>query len=244
MSSGGRRRGPARWFLEGDSWPEELDWGSIEPGQLEIVGDNLAGTNARRIGPFLERYGSLISHLSLESRYLGQEARIDLSVLDLAKLCPNLTRLWLQGVVVSNQVWMAPKLMKLHLQECTITTPDDLRLGEDISGPGVALEEVALYQCHWPAGSLHWGAYSGLRDFDYRLDDTAENAFPQRFTFRDCGELSKLTVQIMNTFELGLSGRMPQLEVVRLDAGESHDSVLQTDELQDCTFDAICRYYC
>ena len=239
-----RRGGPIHWFIEGETWPEEPVWGDIEPGKLEVIGDNLAGTAARRMGPFLERYGSLISNLSLESRYLGPEARIDLSVLNLAKLCPNLTRLWMQGVTVSSSVFGPAKLEKLHLQECGISGSDALRLGDSQHGAAVNLEEVALYQCNLATPSLSWGPFSGLRDFDYRLDDPSENRYPANFHFADCGELSKLTLDIKGDFSLSLAGIMPQLAEVRLDAGPQHQAQLLAENLRQCTFNLVRKHYC
>jgi len=238
---GGRRGGPARWYLEGDTWPEELAWGDLEPGRLEIAGDNLAGTNARRLGPFLERHGALVSHLSLESRYLGEEARIDLSAIDLVKHCPHVTRLWLQGFRVTTRVFALPQLTQLHLSDCTVVGASVPPLGDVPGGPGSRLEETAFFRCRFEASELTWGPHAGLRELECRGE---AEAWPPTATFDGCRDLVKLTLDLDAAFKVCLRGSMPHLSSVRLHAGRGREAGLDHAALRDCSFDLIRTVHC
>ncbi len=241
MSAPGHRRGgKTRFYLEGDVWPAELAWHELEPGSLELMGDNLAGANLRRLPPWLERHGTLLDRLALESRYLGREARLDLAGFDWPRHCPNLRRLWLQGFGLDGSVFAPPRLEQLHLQECHLSAATAIALALEPCTAGAALQELTLHQCELQSG-LAVGTNAELRSFDLRGDGPS---LATHFSFIGCSQLRRLAVEYHGPGRVTLAGAMPQLAEVRLDGGPQGQLALDLDALRDCRFDLIRRHYC
>lgn len=239
-SPGQRRGGKARFYLEGDSWPEELAWDELEPGSLELMGDNLAAAIMTRLKPWLERHGALLERLALESRYLGRETRLDLIAFDWSRHCPNLRRLWLRGFGLGAGVFEPPRLEQLHLQECHLTASAPIALAQTAGAAGSSLQDLTLHQCALSPG-LRVGAQAELRSFDMRADEpTAELALD----FADCSQLRRLALEFHGPARLTLGGAMSQLAELRLDPGPNGALELDLSALRDCRFDLIRRHYC
>lgn len=241
MSAPGQRRGgKARFYLEGDAWPTELAWHELEPGTLELMGDNLAGVNLTRLRPFLERHGALLERLALECRYLGRDARLELAGFDWSHHCPNLRRLWLCGFGLETSVFAPPRLEQLHLQECHLLASAAIALADTPSDPGAALQDLTLHQCDLPC-ALSLGAGAELRSFDLRSDGPGS---ANQFHFAGCGQLRRIAIECGGQGQVILSGAMSQLTEVRLDGGAQGELDLELDDLRDCRFDLIRRHYC
>ncbi len=239
-SPGQRRGGKARFYLEGESWPEELAWHELEPGSLELMGDNLARAIMPRLRTWLERHGALLERLALEGRYLGQDSRLDLTTFDWPRFCPNLRRLWLRGFGLGAAVLAPPRLEQVHLQECHLAASAQIALAQAPGAAGCALQDLTLHQCTLLAG-LQVGAEAELRSFDLRVDEAVADL---ALDFTDCSQLRRLALECHGSLRLTLAGAMSQLTELRLDPGPTGKLELELSALRDCRFDLIRRHYC
>ncbi|MEV3927570.1 tetratricopeptide repeat protein [Actinomadura coerulea] len=208
------------WRLPNESLDrlDSVDPDRIAPGTLHLHIDNsgwtgLGDDGRARLRRFILDHGALLGRLQiLDNR--GREPW-DLSDIDFATVCPNLTYLRLTRTIVDGSALRHPTLATLKLWECEYR-PENRAVEVDAESRLTLLE---LSDCAVHADTFRVRPGSSLSSIWIGVDEDFGFTFPGEIEFDGCPKLRDVHVHCgAGVWTTTLRGHLPQLSELSQDA--------------------------